>query len=41
MKSWLQDKDTKMYSTHKKKKKFLVAKKTIRTLKSKICKYLT
>ena len=40
MKSWLQDKDSEMYSTHNIGKS-VVAKRFIRTLKNKICKYTT
>ena len=40
MKSWLQDKDIQMYSTHNKGKS-VVAVRFIRTLKSKIYKYMT
>ena len=37
MKSWLQDNDTEMYSTHNEKKP-IVAERFIRTLKNKIYK---
>ena len=40
MKSWLQDNDIEMYSTHNKGKS-VVAERLIRTLKNKICKYMT
>ena len=39
-KSWLQDNDTKLYSTHNEGKS-VVAKRFIRTLKNKNCKYKT
>ena len=40
MKSWLQDNDIKMYSTHNEGKS-AVAEKFIKTLKNKIYKYMT
>ena len=40
MKSFLQDKDIEMYSTHN-KQKFVVVKRFIRILKNKISKYMT
>ena len=40
MKSWLQDNDIGMYSTHN-EVKAVVAEKFIRTLRNKICKYMT
>ena len=40
MKSWLQDKDIQMHSTYSKEKS-VVAVRFIRTLKSKIYKYMT
>ena len=40
MKSWLQDYDIEMYSTHNEGKS-VVAKRFIRTLKNKITKYMT
>ena len=40
MKSWLQDSDIEMYSTHNEGKS-VVAEKFIRTLKIKIYKYMT
>ena len=40
MKSWLQDNDTEMYSTHNEGKS-LVTKRILRTLKNKIYKYMT
>ena len=39
-KSWLQDNDKEMYSTHK-EGKFVAAERFIKTLKNKICKYMT
>ena len=39
MKSWLQDNDIKIYSTHN-ERKFAVAERFIRTLKNKIYKYM-
>ena len=39
-KKWLQDNDIVMYSTHNKEKSVLV-ERFIRTLKNKICKYMT
>ena len=35
MKSWFQDNDIEMYSTHKEKKKVVVVEKFMRTLKNK------
>ena len=40
MKSWLQDNDTEIHSTYKKRKS-LVTERSIRTLKNKIYKYMT
>ena len=40
MKSWLEDTDIKMYSTHNEVRSF-VAEKFIKTLQSKIYKYAT
>ena len=40
MKSWLQDNDIKMYSTHNERKS-VVAERFIRPLKNKIYKYIT
>ena len=40
MKSWLQDSDIKIYSTHNERKS-LVGERSIRTLKNKIYKYMT
>ena len=40
MKSWLQDNDTEMYSTHNKGKS-VIAERFIRTLKNKLYKYMT
>ena len=40
MKSWLQDNDIDMYSTHNERKS-IVAGRFIRTLKKKIYKYMT
>ena len=40
MKSWLQDKNMEMYSIHNKRKP-VVAERFIRTLKTKIYKYMT
>ena len=40
MKSWLQDYDTEMHSTQNEGKS-AVAERFIRTLKNKICKYMT
>ena len=40
MKSWLQDNDIEMYSTHN-DGKFVVTKRFIRILKNKIYKYMT
>ena len=40
MKSWLQDNDIEMYSTHN-DRKFVVTKRFIRILKNKIYKYMT
>ena len=40
VKSWLQDNDLEMYSTHN-EKKFVVAERFIGSLKSKIYKYMT
>ena len=40
MKSWLRDKDTEMYSTNNEGNS-VVAKRFIRTLNNKICKYIT
>ena len=40
MKSWLQDNDIEMYSTHKKRKS-VVAERFIRTLRNKIYKWIT
>ena len=40
MKSWMQNNDIEMYSTHN-KEKFFVAERFIRTLKNKIYKYMT
>ena len=40
MKSWLQDNETEMYSTHNKGKS-VAAERLIRTLKNKIYKYMT
>ena len=40
MKSFLQNNNTEMYSKHN-EGKFAVAEKFIRTLKNKICKYMT
>ena len=40
MKSWLQDNDIEMYSTHNKGKS-VVAERFIRTLKNKIYKHMT
>ena len=40
MKSWLQDNDTEMYSTHYEGKS-VATEKIIRSLKNKIYKYLT
>ena len=37
MKSWFQDIDTEMYSTHKEKKNVVVVEKFMRTLKNKTC----
>ena len=39
MKSWLQDNDIEIYSTHN-ERKFAVAERFIRTLKNKIYKYM-
>ena len=39
-KKWLNDNDIEMYSTHN-EKKFVVAERFIRTLKTKIYKYMT
>ena len=39
MKSWLQDSDIKVYSTHY-EGKFVVAERFIRTLKNRIYKYM-
>ena len=38
-KKWLEKNDTEMYLTHN-EGKFVVAKRFIRTLKTKICKYM-
>ena len=40
MKSWLQDNNIEMYSTHN-EEKFVVSEGFIRTLKNKIDKYMT
>ena len=40
MKSWLQDNDIEIYSTHNKEKP-VVAERSIKTLTNKICKYMT
>ena len=40
IKSWLQDNDTEMYSTHNEDKS-VIAERFIRTLKNKIYKYMT
>ena len=40
MKSWLQDNDIKSYSTQN-ERKHVVAERFARTLKSKICQYMT
>ena len=40
MKSWVEDNDTEMYSTHN-ERKYALAERFIRTLKNKIYKYMT
>ena len=40
LKKWIKDNDIEMYSIHNEGKSF-VAEKSIRTLKNKICKYMT
>ena len=40
MKSWLQDKNIEMYSTHN-EGKYVVAERSVRTLKTKIYEYMT
>ena len=40
MKSWLEDNGMEMYSTHNEGKS-VVAERSIRNLKNKICKYMT
>ena len=40
MKSWLQDNDKEMYSTHNKEKSVIAAEISIRTFKNKIYQYM-